>query len=64
MELVNCWELAAMWKLLLICAMEEMKSRLKALFSKIMVEKVKVRQKLRRLLGPTSDLVIVNVVTA
>lgn len=62
--MVNCWELAAMWKLLLICAMEEMKTRLKMLFSKIMLAKFKVRQKLLRLLGPTSDLVIVSVVTA
>lgn len=45
MELVSCRELAAMWKLFLICATEEMKTRLKVLFSKIMLEKLKVRQK-------------------
>lgn len=64
MEPVNCRELAAMWKLLLIFAAEEMKTRPKVLFSKILLEKFKGRQKLPRLLGAPSLLVIVSVVTA
>lgn len=45
MALVNRRELAAMWKLLLTGAAEEMKTRPKVLFSKILLGKFKVKHK-------------------
>lgn len=57
MALVSRLALAATWELLLVCVTKETKTRLKVLFSNILMEKFNIGQKILRLLEDPSDLV-------